>query len=106
MTEPTATAASINALVAAPSPDVALLRWIDGHANPTAALNWVDPTNVYTLLHYAVKSQQIAAIRSLLIRGIDRKKQDHNNQTGPQLAQQLAESSSSSAVAAIAALFK
>ena len=102
-TQPTAT---VNALLAAPSPDVALLRWIDGHANPAATLNWVDPVNGYTLLHYAVEAQQIAVIRSLLIRGIDRKKADHNNQTAAQLAQARADSSSSQLAANIAALLR
>jgi ankyrin repeat protein len=72
----------------------------------TAALNWVDPSNGYTLLHYAVAAQQGAVVRSLLARGIDRTRADQNNQTAAQLAQQRADSSSSSAVAAIAALFK
>jgi len=101
----TATAADINALLDDPNPVVALSRWIDGHANPAAALNWVDPSNGYTLLHYAVAAQQGAVVRSLLARGIDRTKADQNNQTAAQLAQQRADSSSSSAVAAIAALF-
>ncbi|CAM8651783.1 Leucine-rich repeat [Oxalobacteraceae bacterium] len=106
MTESTATEATINALLAAPSPDVALLRWIDGHVNPAATLNWVDPANGFTLLHYAVEVQQIPVIRSLLIRGIDRKKQDHNNQTASQLAQARADSSSSGVAADIAALLR
>jgi hypothetical protein len=106
MTESTATEATINALLAAPSPDVALLRWIDGHVNPAATLNWVDPTNGYTLLHYAVKAQQIAVIRSLLIRGIDRQKADYNNQNASQLAQARADSSSSGVAADIAALLR
>jgi carbon monoxide dehydrogenase subunit G len=105
-TQPTATAAEINALLADPNPVVALSRWIDGHANPTAALNWVDPSNGYTLLHYAVAAQQGAVVRNLLTRGIDRTRADQTNQTAAQLAQQRADSSSSSAVAAIAALFK
>jgi hypothetical protein len=105
-TQPIATAAEINALLADPNPAAALSRWIDGHANPAAALNWVDPSNGYTLLHYAVAAQQGAVVRNLLTRGIDRTKADHNNQTAAQLAQQRADSSSSSAVAAIAALFK
>jgi hypothetical protein len=105
-TQPTATAAEINALLADPNPVVALSRWIDGHANPAAALNWVDPSNGYTLLHYAVAAQQGGVVRSLLARGIDRTRADQTNQTAAQLAQQRAESSSSSAVAAIAALFK
>jgi hypothetical protein len=104
--QPTATAADINALLADPNPVVALSRWIDGHANPTAALNWVDPSNGYTLLHYAVAAQQGAVVRSLLARPIDRTTADQNNQTAAQLAQQLADSSSSQAVAAIAALLK
>jgi hypothetical protein len=102
----TATAADINALLDDPNPVAALSRWIDGHANPAAALNWVDPSNGYTLLHYAVEAQQGAVVRSLLARPIDRTRADHNNQTAAQLAQQRADSSSSSAVAAIAALFK
>ncbi len=105
-TQPTATAADINALLADPNPVAALSRWIDGHANPTAALNWVDPSNGYTLLHYAVAAQEGAVVRSLLTRGIDRTRADQNNQTAAQLAQRLADSSSSSTVAAIAALFK
>ncbi len=105
-TQPTATAADINALLADPNPVVALSRWIDGHANPAVALNWVDPSNGYTLLHYAVAAQQGAVVRSLLARPIDRARADQNNQTAAQLAQQRADSSSSSAVAAIAALFK
>ena len=105
-TQPTATAAEINALLADPNPVAAISRWIDGHANPTAALNWVDPSNGYTLLHYAVAAQQGAVVRSLFARGIDRTRADQNNQTAAQLAQQRADSSSSSAVAAIAALFK
>ena len=105
-TQPTATAAEINALLADPNPVVALSRWIDGHANPAAALNWVDPSNGYTLLHYAVAAQEGGVVRSLLARPIDRTRADQNNQTAAQLAQQRAESSSSSAVAAIAALFK
>ena len=105
-TQPTATAADIKALLADLNPVVAILRWIGGHANPTAALNWVDPSNGYTLLHYAVAAQQGAVVRSLLARGIDRTRADQNNQTAAQLAQQRADSSSSSAVAAIAALFK
>jgi Ran GTPase-activating protein (RanGAP) involved in mRNA processing and transport len=105
-TQPTATAADIKALLADPSPVVALSRWIDGHANPTAALNWVDPSNGYTLLHYAVAAQEGGVVRSLLARPIDRTRADQNNQTAAQLAQRLADSSSSSAVAAIAALFK
>jgi hypothetical protein len=99
-------AGTIKALLAAPSPDVAFLRWIDGHANPAATLNWVDPVNGYTLLHYAVEAQQISVIRSLLIRGIDRKKQDHANQTASQLAQARADSSSSGVTADIAALLR
>ena len=106
ITQPTATAADIKALLADPNPVVALSRWIDGHANMTAALNWVDPANGYTLLHYAVEAQQGAVVRSLLARPIDRTRADQNNQTAAQLAQQRADSSSSSAVAAIAALFK
>jgi len=105
-TQPTATAAEINALLADPNPVAAFSRWIDGHANPTAALNWVDPVNGYTLLHYAVVAQQGAVIRSLLARGIDRTRADQNNQTAAQLAQQRADSSSSQAVAAIAALLQ
>ncbi len=105
-TQPTATAADINALLADANPVAALSRWIDGHANPTAALNWVDPSNGYTLLHYAVAAQEGGVVRSLLARPIDRTRADQNNQTAAQLAQQRAESSSSSAVAAIAALFK
>jgi hypothetical protein len=105
-TQPTATAADIKALLDDPNPVVAFSRWIDGHANPTAALNWVDPVNGYTLLHYAVVSQEGAVIRSLLARGIDTTRADQNNQTAAQLAQQRAESSSSSAIAAISALFK
>jgi ankyrin repeat protein len=85
---------------------VALLRWIDGHANPSATLNWVDPANGFTLLHYAVAAQQIAVVRSLMIRGIDRTKADHNNQTAAELARRRADSSSSTVVAAIAALFQ
>ena len=104
--QPTANEATINALLAAPSPDVALLRWIDGHANPSATLNWVDPANGFTLLHYAVAAQQIAVVRSLMIRGIDRTKADHNNQTAAELARRRADSSSSTVVAAIAALFQ
>jgi hypothetical protein len=106
ITQPTATAADIKALLDDPNPVVALSRWIDGHANMTAALNWVDPANGYTLLHYAVAAQQGAVVRSLLARNIDRTRSDQNNQTAAQLAQQRADSSSSSAVAAIAALFK
>ena len=102
----TATAADINALLADPNPVAAISRWIDGHANPVAALNWVDPSNGYTLLHYAVEAQQGAVVRSLLARNINRTRADQNNQTASQLAQQRADSSSSSAVAAIAALFK
>ncbi len=105
-TQPIATAAEINALQADPNPVVALSRWIDGHANPAAALNWVDSANGYTLLHYAVVAQQGAVVRNLLTRGIDRTKADQNNQTAAQLAQQRADSSSSQAVAAIAALFE
>ena len=104
-TQPTATAADIKVLLADPNPVVALSRWIEGHANPTAALNWVDPANGYTLLHYAVEAQQDAVVRSLLARGIDRTRADQNNQTAAQLAQQRADSSSSRSVAAIAALF-
>ena len=109
---PTATAATIKALLAAPRPDVALLRWIKGHANPAAALNWVDPANGYTLLHYAVRAEQIAVIRSLLIRGIDREKRDHKNQTAAQMAreiqgvQRLAGYSTNQTAAAIAALLQ
>ena len=105
-TQPTATADDIKALLADPNPVAALSRWINGHANPTAALNWIDPSNGYTLLHYAVEAQQGAVVRSLLARPIDRTRADQNNQTAAQLAQQRAESSSSSGVAAIAALFK
>ena len=105
-TQPTATAADIKALLADRNPVVAILRWIGGPANATAALNWVDPSNGYTLLHHAVAAQQGAVVRSLLERGIDRTRADQNNQTAAQLAQQRADSSSSSAVAAIAALFK
>jgi hypothetical protein len=105
-TQPTATAADIKALLDDPNPVVALSRWIDGHANPATALNWVDPVNGYTLLHYAVVAQQGAVIRSLLARGIDRTRADQNNQTAAQLAQQRADSSSSQAVAAIAALLQ
>jgi hypothetical protein len=105
-TQPTATAADINALLADPNPVAAFSRWIDGHANPAAALNWVDPSNGYTLLHYAVAAQEGAIVRSLLARNIDRTRADQNNQTAAQLAQRLADSSASSAVAAIAALFK
>jgi Ran GTPase-activating protein (RanGAP) involved in mRNA processing and transport len=104
-TQPIATAAEINALQADPNPVVALSRWIDGHANPAAALNWVDSANGYTLLHYAVVAQQGAVVRNLLTRGIDRTKADQNNQTAAQLAQQLADSSSSQPVRAIPALF-
>jgi ankyrin repeat protein len=104
--QPTATAADISALLADRNPVMALSRWIDGHENPTAALNWVDPTNGYTLLHYAVEAQQGAVVRSLLSRGIDSRKADHTNQTAAQLAQRRADSSSSQVVAAIAALFK
>jgi len=106
ITQPTATAAEINALLANLNPVAAISRWIDRHANPVAALNWVDPSNGYTLLHYAVEAQQGAVVRSLLARGIDRTRADQTNQTAAQLAQQRADSSSSSAVAAIAALFK
>ena len=105
-TQPTATAAKINALLADPNPVAALSRWIDGHANPVAALNWVDTSNGYTLLHYAVEARQGAVVQSLLARNIDRTRADQNNQTAAQLAQRLADSSSSSTVAAIAALFK
>ena len=105
-TQPTATEADINALLADRNPVMALFRWIDGHENPTAALNWVDPANGYTLLHYAVDAQQGAVVRSLLSRGIDSRKADHTNQTAAQLAQRRADSSASQAVAAIAALFK
>jgi hypothetical protein len=105
-TQPTATAAEINALLADPNPVIALSRWIDGQANPAAALNWVDTSNGYTLLHYAVESQQGAVVRNLLARGIDRTRADQNNQTAAQLAQSRADSSSSQTVAAIAALFK
>jgi carbon monoxide dehydrogenase subunit G len=105
-TQPTATAAEIKALLDNPNPVVALSRWIDGHANPAAALNWVDPANGYTLLHYAVAAQEGGVVRSLLARGIDPTRADQNNQTAAQLAQRLADSSSSSAVVAIAALFK
>jgi carbon monoxide dehydrogenase subunit G len=105
-TQPTATAAEINALLADPNPVAAMSRWIDGHANPATALNWVDPSNGYTLLHYAVAAQEGGVVRSLLARGIDRTRADQSNQTAAQLAQRLADSSSSSAVAAIAALFK
>ena len=105
-TQPITTAPDINALLADPNPVVSLSRWIDEHANPTTALNWVDPVNGYTLLHYAVEAQQGAVVRSLLARGIDSRKADHNNQTAAQLAQRRADSSSSQAVAAIAALFK
>ncbi len=66
----------------------------------------VDPANGYTLLHYAVLAQQDAVIDSLLARGIDRTRADQNNQTAAQLAQQRADSSSSQAVAAIAALLQ
>jgi hypothetical protein len=106
ITQPTATAAEINALLANLNPVAAISRWIDRHANPVAALNWVDPSNGYTLLHYAVEAQQGAVVRSLLARPIDRTKADQNNQTAAQLAHQRADSSSSSAVAAVAALFK
>lgn len=106
ITQPTATAAEINALLADPNPVAAISRWIDGHANPAAALNWVDPSNGYTLLHYAVAAQQGGVVRILLARNIDRARADKNNQTAAQLAQQRADSSSSSTVAAIAALFK
>jgi len=104
--ESTATAADIKALLADPNPVVAFSRWIDGHANPATALNWVDPTNGYTLLHYAVVAQQGAVVRSLLARGIDPTRADQNNQTAEQLAQQRADSSSSQSVAAIAAMLK
>ena len=104
--EPTAAAADINALLADPDPVAAISHWIDGHANPATALNWVDPANGYTLLHYAVLAQQDAVIDSLLARGIDRTRADQNNQTAAQLAQQRADSSSSQLVAAIAAMFK
>ncbi len=105
-TQPTATAADIKALLDAPNPVVAFSRWIGGHANPATALNWVDPATGYTLLHYAVLAQQDAVIDSLLARGIDRTRADQNNQTAAQLAQQRADSSSSQAVAAIAALLQ
>ena len=104
--QPTATEADINALLADSNPVMAVFRWVDGHENPTAALNWVDPANGYTLLHYAVEAQQGAVVRSLLSRGIDSRKADYNNQTAAQLAQRRADSSSSQAVAAIAALFR
>ena len=104
--EPTATAADIKTLLDDPNPVVAFSRWIDGHANSTAALNWVDPVNGYTLLHYAVVAQQGAVIRNLLARGIDPATADKNNQTAAQLAQQRADSSSSQAVAAIAAMLQ
>jgi hypothetical protein len=106
ITQPTATAADINALLADPNPVAAISRWIDGHANPAAALNWVDPSNGYTLLHYAVEAQQGAVVRSLLARGIDPTRADQNNQTAEQLAQRRADTSSSQSVAAIAAMFK
>jgi hypothetical protein len=103
---PTATADEIKALLADPNPVVALSRWIDGHANPAAALNWVDPSNGYTLLHHAIAAQQVAVVQSLMERGIDLKKADHNNQTAAQLAKNQADATSSQTVAAIAVLFK
>jgi hypothetical protein len=106
ITGPTVTAADIKALLADPSPVVALSRWIDGQTNPVAALNWVDPANGYTLLHHAVAEQQGAVVRSLLARGIDRTKADYNNQTAAQLAHARADSSSSGVAAAIAALLR
>ena len=106
MPAPTITADDIKALLADPNPVVALSRWVDHQASPATALNWVDPANGYTLLHYAVVAQQGAVVRSLLARGIDLTKADHKKQTAAQLAQSRADSSSSQAVAAIAALFK
>jgi len=53
-----------------------------------------------------VAAQEGGVVRSLLARGIDPTRADQNNQTAAQLAQRLADSSSSSAVVAIAALFK
>lgn len=100
------TAAEITELLADPNPVAALSRWIGKHTNPQVALNWVDPANGYTLLHYAVITQQGAVIRDLMRRGIDRQKTDHSNQTAAQLAQALADSSSSQVVANIAALFR
>ena len=104
--QPIATAANINALLADPKPVVALSRWIDHQPSLAAALNWVDPANGYTLLHYAVAAQQGAVIRNLLARGIDRTRTDHNNQTAAQLAQQRRDSSSSQVASTIAAMFQ
>lgn len=104
--EATATVDQIKTLLAGTNSVVALSRWIDSHANPAVRLNWVDPASGYTLLHYAVAAQQGAVVKDLLARGIDLTKVDHNNRTAAQLAQRLADSSSSQAVAAIAALFR
>jgi len=104
MAEQTATAADIQALLNSTNPVAALSRWIDGHSNPEIALNWVDPANGYTLLHYAVAAKQGAVVRNLIDRRIDRTKVNHHQQTAAQLAQQKASSDSRPAVAKIVQL--
>ena len=66
----------------------------------------VDPSNGYTLLHHAVAAQQVAVVLSLLERGIDHTKADHNNQIAAQLAQQRADASANQDAAVIADLLR